>query len=79
MKNNLNVYYWVVIKDLKNKEFTIMGPVSDDTDYTNKVEKKNENGCDMNMELIETSEKDKEEVICDYKDSGYSYTSDINI
>ena len=56
-----------------------MGPVSDDTDYTNKVAKKNENGCDMNMELIETSEKDKEEVICDYKDSGYSYTSDINI
>lgn len=70
--------YWIVIKDLKTNEFTIKGPVSDDTDWTNKIATKNRAGSDMNIDLEPVS-KNKGIVICEYKNEGLSYNPNMQI
>jgi hypothetical protein len=62
--------WWLVIKNIDSKKFSVTGPVSDDTEYAQKAEAIKEKGIDFRAEMIPVTRQTKDEII-DYLVDGF--------
>jgi len=71
------ISFWGVVKDLDNKKVAIIGPLSDDTELTNKVAAEIQKGKNLNIQAI--SDMTPEEIQEYWKERGYSPADEDDI
>jgi hypothetical protein len=55
--------WWLISKNFDSKEFSIIGPIDDDTEYVYKVKEIRDKGIDFRMETVPINKQTKDELI----------------
>jgi hypothetical protein len=61
--------WWLISKNFDTKQFSVIGPIDDDSEYINKASNIQKRGIDFRTETVPASKQSKEELIQYFKDT----------